>query len=165
MKWLEKVIQVFKIRDLRKKIFFIFMILIIFRIAANIPVPGIDTERLRQFFSNNQLFGLLNIFTGGAMSNLSIIMLGLGPFITATIIMQLLTMIFPQLEALYKEEGERGRQKFNQYSRMLTVPLATLQAYGMLTLLSRQNIIGSLSLVQLITSISVITAGALFLIG
>jgi preprotein translocase subunit SecY len=163
MKWLEKVIQVFKIRDLRKKIFFIFMILIIFRIAANIPVPGIDTERLRQFFSNNQLFGLLNIFTGGAMSNLSIIMLGLGPFITATIIMQLLTMIFPQLEALYKEEGERGRQKFNQYSRMLTVPLATLQAYGMLTLLSRQNIIGSLSLVQWITSISVITAGALFL--
>jgi preprotein translocase subunit SecY len=163
MKWLEKVIQVFKIKDLRKKILFVLMILVIFRIAANIPVPGIDAERLRQFFSNNQLFGLLNIFTGGAMSNLSIIMLGLGPYITATIIMQLLTMIFPQLEALYKEEGERGRQKFNQYSRLLTVPLATLQSYGMLTLLSRQNIIGSLSGVQWLTSISVITAGALFL--
>ena len=164
MKWLNKVIQIFKIKDLRKKIFFVLMILVIFRIAANVPVPGIDTERLSQFFANNQLFGLLNIFTGGAMSNLSIVMLGLGPFITATIIMQLLTMIFPQLEALYKEEGEQGRQKFNQYSRLLTVPLASLQAYGMLTLLSRQGIIDSLSSIQWITSISVITAGALFLI-
>ena len=163
MKWLNKVIQIFKIKDLRKKIFFVLMILVIFRIAANVPVPGIDTERLSQFFANNQLFGLLNIFTGGAMSNLSIVMLGLGPFITATIIMQLLTMIFPQLEALYKEEGEQGRQKFNQYSRLLTVPLASLQAYGMLTLLSRQGIIDSLSSIQWITSISVITAGALFL--
>ncbi len=163
MKLLDKIIQVFKIKDLRKKIFFVLMILVIFRIAANIPVPGIDIERLRQFFANNQLFGLLNIFTGGAMSNLSIIMLGLGPFITATIIMQLLTMIFPQLEALYKEEGEKGRQKFNQYSRILTVPLAVLQSYGMLTLLSRQGILGSFSTIQWATSILVITAGALFL--
>jgi len=163
MKWLNKIIQVFKIKDLRKKIFFVLMILVIFRIAANIPVPGIDTEQLKQFFANNQLFGLLNIFTGGAMSNLSIVMLGLGPFITATIIMQLLTMIFPQMEALYKEEGERGRQKFNQYSRLLTVPLAGLQSYAMLTLLSRQGVISSLSTIQWVTSISVITAGALFL--
>jgi len=163
MKWLEKVIQIFKIKDLRKKIFFVLLILVIFRVAANIPVPGIDTEQLKQFFANNQLFGLLNIFTGGAMSNLSIVMLGLGPFITATIIMQLLTMIFPQLEALYKEEGERGRQKFNQYSRLLTVPLAGLQSYAMLTLLSRQNIISSLSPTQWFTSITVIMAGALFL--
>lgn len=163
MKWLDKVIQIFKIKDLRKKILFVFMILVIFRIAANIPVPGIDIERLKEFFANNQLFGLLNIFTGGAMSNLSIIMLGLGPFITATIIMQLLTMIFPQLEALHKEEGEQGRQKFNQYSRMLTVPLAILQSYAMLTILSRQNIIDSFSSTQWVTSITVITAGALFL--
>ena len=163
MKWLEKTIQIFKIKDLRKKIFFVLMIFIIFRIAANIPVPGIDVERLREFFSNNQLFGLLNIFTGGAMSNLSIIMLGLGPFITATIIMQLLTMIFPQLEALYKEEGESGRQKFNQYSRILTVPLAALQAYAMLNILGRQGILGSFTTIQWATSILVITAGALFL--
>ena len=126
MKWLDKIIQIFKIKDLRVKILFVLMILVVFRIAANIPIPGIDVERLKQFFSNNQLFGLMNIFTGGAMSNLSIIMLGLGPYITATIIMQLLTMIFPKLEALYKEEGEAGRQKFNQYSRMLTVPMAIL---------------------------------------
>src|SRR3989339_1105082 len=144
MRWYQKVIQIFKIKDLRKKIIFVLLILVIFRIAANIPVPGIDAERLRQFFGANQLFGLLNIFTGGAMSNLSIIMLGLGPFITATIIMQLLTMIFPQIEALYKEEGEAGKQKFNQYSRMLTVPLATLQAYAMLTILARQGILGNL---------------------
>lgn len=163
MKWLDKIIQIFKIKDLRKKIFFVMMILVIFRIAANIPVPGMDPERLRQFFANNQLFGLLNIFTGGAMSKLSIVMLGLGPFITATIIMQLLTMIFPQLEALYKEEGEAGRRKFNQYSRMLTVPLAALQSYGMLTILSRQGIISSLSLSQWVISISVTAAGAMFL--
>ncbi len=163
MKWLDKVIQIFKIRDLRKKILFILMIFVIFRIAANIPVPSIDTERLSQFFANNQLFGLLNIFTGGAMSNLSIIMLGLGPFITATIIMQLLTMIFPKLEALYKEEGEQGKQKFNQYSRMLTVPLAAMQGYAMLTLLSRQGVLGSLSAMEWITSICVVTAGAVFL--
>ncbi len=163
MKWLNKVIQVFRIRDLRKKIIFVLMILVVFRIAANIPVPGIDAGQLKQFFSNNQLFGLLNVFTGGAMSNLSVVMLGLGPYITATIIMQLLTMIFPQLEALYKEEGEVGRQKFNQYSRMLTVPLAGLQSYAMLTLLSRQGVLGALTGFQWITSISVITAGALFL--
>ena len=163
MKWLDKVVQIFKIKDLRKKILFVFMILVVFRIAANIPVPGIDTERLRQFFGDNQLFGLLNIFTGGAMSNMSIIMLGLGPYITGTIIMQLLTMIFPQLEAMYKEEGEKGKQKFNQFGRMLTVPLAILQSYAMLNLLSRQGVLDVLTGFQLLVSISVITAGSLFL--
>ncbi|MEA2113699.1 MAG: preprotein translocase subunit SecY [Patescibacteria group bacterium] len=163
MKWLNKIIQIFKVKELRNKILFVLAILVIFRVAANIPVPGIDIERLRQFFSNNQLFGLMNIFTGGAMSNMSISMLGLGPYITATIIMQLLTMIFPSLEAIYKEEGEAGRQKFNQYGRILTVPLAVLQSYGMLTLLSHQGILGSMSALQWVTSISVITAGALFL--
>lgn len=163
MKWLNKIFQVFKIKELRNKVLFVLMVLVIFRIVANIPVPGIDVERLRQFFSNNQLFGLLNIFTGGAMGNLSISMLGLGPYITATIIMQLLTMIFPALEAIYKEEGEAGRQKFNQYGRILTVPLAVLQSYGMLTLLSHQGILGSMSALQWATSIAVITTGALFL--
>ncbi len=163
MNWWQKTIQVFKIKDLRKKIVFVLSMLVVFRVAASIPVPGINQEKLSEFFSNNQLFGLLNVFTGGAMSNFSIVMLGLGPFITATIIMQLLTMIFPKLEALYKEEGETGRQKFNQYSRMLTVPLAVLQSYGMITLLSRQGVIGPLSSFQWFTSISVITAGALFL--
>lgn len=161
--WTNKIIQIFKIKDLRKKIFFVLMILVIFRIAASVPVPAIDQVALQNFFEKSQLFGLLNVFTGGAMSNMSIIMLGLGPFITATIIMQLLTMIFPQLEAMYKEEGEAGRQKFNQFSRMLTVPLAALQSHAMLVIFSRQGILGDPTTMQWITTITVITGGAVFL--
>ncbi|MDI6602921.1 MAG: preprotein translocase subunit SecY, partial [Patescibacteria group bacterium] len=138
-------------------------ILIIFRIMANIPIPGIDIENLRGFFRQFQMFGLLNIFTGGALENLSIAMLGVGPYITATIVMQLLTMIFPQLEKLYKEEGEAGRQKFNQYCRILTVPFAILQSYGMLTLLQRQQVIGPLSPILVFTSILTVTAACVFL--
>ena len=163
MEWLNKVIQIFKIRDLRNKILFVLGILVIFRIMANIPVPGIDIENLRSFFGQFQMFGLLNIFTGGALENLSIAMLGLGPYITAVIIMQLLTMIFPQLEKMYKEEGEAGRQKFNQYARLLTVPFAMLQSFGMLTLLQRQQVIDPLSPTLLFTSILTVTASCVFL--
>lgn len=159
----EKIKLLFKIKDLRKKIFFVLAILVIFRIAANIPVPGIDTEKLKSFFEGNQLFGLINIFTGGAMSQLSIIMLGLGPYITATIILQLLTMIFPKLKQMYHESGPEGRRKFNQYGRMLTVPLAALQAYAMLGLLRSQQVIPVLSPFSLLTAIIVITGGAVFL--
>jgi len=136
---------------------------LVFRIIANIPVPGIDISKLRSFFEGNQLFGLLNLFTGGAMSNFSVAMLGLGPYITALIIMQLLTMIFPGLEQLYKEEGEAGRQKFNQYARLATVPLAALQSYAMIGILRNQQVIGFLSTFQLFTTILVITAGTVFL--
>jgi preprotein translocase subunit SecY len=97
MNWLKKIIQVFKIEDLRKKILFVLGVFALFRVMANIPMPGIDAEKVREFFEGNQIFGLLNLFTGGALDNLSIVMLGLGPYITAVIIMQLLTMIFPQL--------------------------------------------------------------------
>lgn len=159
----QKVFQVFKIPDLRNKILFVLGIFLIFRIMANIPIPGIDAERLRQFFENNQLFGLLNLFTGGALDNLSIAMLGLGPYITAVIVLQLFTMIFPALERMYKEEGEVGRQKFNQYGRMLTVPFAFIQGYGFLTLLTRQNIIGELSPLFTFTALLTITAGTLLL--
>lgn len=158
-----KLSQIFKIKELRDKILFVLGIFVIFRLAANIPVPGIDVEKLSSFFEGNQLFGLLNLFTGGALSNLSIAMLGLGPYITATIIMQLLTMIFPALEALYKEEGEAGRQKFNQYGRLLTIPLAALQGYSMVMLLRSQQIFGALDFFQMATIISVITAGTVFL--
>ncbi|TSC53044.1 MAG: preprotein translocase subunit SecY [Parcubacteria group bacterium LiPW_39] len=159
----QKFLQIFRVRELRSKILFVLAIFIIFRLVANIPVPGIDAEKLKSFFEGNQLFGLLNIFTGGALSNLSIAMLGLGPYITAIIIMQLLTMIFPRLEALYKEEGEAGRQKFNQYGRLLTVPLAAMSAYGMIMLYRSQQIIGALNLFQLATTLIVVTAGTLFL--
>ncbi len=161
--WYQKVIQLFKIRDLRNKILFVLAIFALFRLMANIPIPGINAENIKDFFEQFQMFGLLNIFTGGALDNLSIVMLGLGPYITAVIIMQLLTMIFPQLERMYKEEGEAGRQKFNQYGRILTIPLAVLQSYAMLSLFQRQGVIGALSPTLLLTSIITVTAGALFL--
>ncbi|GAG67707.1 unnamed protein product, partial [marine sediment metagenome] len=106
--WYQKVVQIFKIKDLRNKILFVLGIFALFRVMANMPMPGINAEKMRDFFEGNQIFGLLNLFTGGALDNLSIVMLGLGPYITAVIIMQLLTMIFPQLERMYKEEGESG---------------------------------------------------------
>ena len=126
-KFWEKIKVVFKDKDLRKKVLFILAMLVVFRIAAVIPIPGIDKLKLQAFMEGNQFFGLLNIFSGGALSNLSVVMLGLGPYITASIIMQLLTMIFPKLREMYQEEGAAGRQKFNQYSRFLTVPLAALR--------------------------------------
>jgi len=163
MQWLKKVIQVFKIRDLRNKILFVLGIFVVFRLMANIPMPGIDIENLKSFFDQFQVFGLLNLFTGGTLSNMSIVMLGLGPYITATIIMQLLTMIFPPLERMYKEEGEAGKRKFNQYGRFLTVPLAMLQGYAMLTLFQRQGAIGELGIITLLTSLVTVAAGCLFL--
>ena len=161
--WYKKIVQIFKIRDLRNKILFILGIMVVFRLMANIPIPGIDHDKLRSFFEQFKMFGLINVFTGGALSNLSIVMLGLGPFITAVIIMQLLTMVFPQLEKLYKEEGEAGREKFNQYARILTVPLAALQGFGMLTLFQKRGVVGSLSPLTLFASIATVTAGAMFL--
>jgi len=161
--WLDKLTSLFKNKELRDKIIFVLFLFVVFRIAANVPIPGVGIENLRQFFNTNQVFGLLNIFTGGALSNFSIVMLGLGPYITATIILQLLTMIFPALEKLYKEEGEAGRQKFNQYSRLLTIPLAIFEGYGMIILFQRQGLLGNLSPLILLSSIATITAGAMFL--
>jgi len=161
--WFDKIIAIFKAKDLRNKILFVLAMMVVFRLAANIPIPGIDREKLALFFQKNQFFGLMNLFTGGALENLSIAMLGLGPYITAIIIMQLLTLIFPRLEEMYKEEGEAGRQRFNQYARILTVPLAALQSFAMLNLLRNQGALGQLSISQLIVSIVVITAGSIFL--
>jgi preprotein translocase subunit SecY len=158
-----KIIQIIKFKELRNKILFVFALLIIFRLAAHIPVPGVDIEKLREFFEGNQFFGLLNMFTGGGMENMSIVMLGVGPYITATIIMQLLTMIFPQIKEWYHESGEQGRQKFNQYTRYLTVPLAVLQGYAMISLLRSQGVVGSLDSFALASTIIVITAGTIFL--
>ena len=161
--WFQKFVQIFKIPDLRKKILFILGVFVVFRIMANIPIPGIDTSRLKDLFEANQMLGLLNIFTGGALSRLSIVMLGLGPYITAVIILQLLTMIFPQLEKMYKEEGEAGRQKINQYGRILTVPLAAIQSFAMLTLFQHQGLISNMSPIVLATSVTTVVAGSIFL--
>jgi len=163
MKWLEKIFLLFKIKELRNKILFVLGLLVVFRIISNVPVPGVDLGKLKGFFENNQLFGMINIFTGGAMSNFSIAMLGLGPYITSTIILQLLTMIFPKLKEMYHESGPEGRNKFNQYGRILTVPLAAMNAYGMIALLSNQGVIGSLSTFSMTITITVITAGSVLL--
>jgi len=160
---MNKIAKIFKIKDLRNKVLFVLAMLVIFRVASAIPVPAVDTSRLKDFFANNQLFSLISLFTGGGLSSLSVVMLGLGPYITSSIIMQLLTMIFPSLEQMYKYGGEAGRAKFNQYSRMFTVPLALLQGYGFLLLLSRQGVLLPLSPMQWAGSLAVITAGAVFL--
>lgn len=160
---MNKILQIFKIPDLRKKILMVVFWLLIFRVLATIPIPGIDVVRLNEFFSSNQLFGFLNIFSGGGLSNLSVVMLGVGPYITGVIIMQLLTIVFPALKRAYYEEGAEGRAKFNRYSRYLTVPLAALQSYGFLNLLASQQVLPSLSTVQLLSNVAVITAGSVFL--
>ncbi|MBU2028861.1 preprotein translocase subunit SecY [Patescibacteria group bacterium] len=159
----EKVTQIFKIRELRNKIFFILALLIVFRLAANIPVPGVDQTQLRNFFEGNQLFGLLNLFSGGGLSSISIVMLGVGPYITASIIMQLLTMIIPRLEQIYKEEGEIGRQKFNQWTRWITVPLAAMQTFGMVSLFRSQGVIRAITPFEMFYLIIIAVAGTIFL--
>jgi len=163
---LNKITQIFKIKDLRNKILFVLLVFAIFRIMSNIPMPGISTENLESFFNRFKVLGFLSVLTGGALSNFSIIMLGLGPYITAIIILQLLTMIFPQLEKMYKEEGEAGRQKFNQWGRLLTVPLAAMQSLAMLSWFQRPPnpvIYPALDLFDTIVAVATITAGTILL--
>lgn len=163
LNYLNKVTQIFKIKDLRNKVLIVLALLVIFRIAAAIPIPGVDLENLKNFFASNQFFGLLNVFSGGALDNMSIVMLGVGPYITALIVMQLLTIVFPKLKEIYQESGEQGRVKFNQYTRVLTVPFAILQGFGLLMLLQNQNAISHLGLFDIITNLIVITAGTVLL--
>ncbi len=158
---MNRFLQIFKIKDLRKKILIVLALLVAFRLLAAIPIPGADVAKLREFFNSNQLFGFLNIFSGGGLSNLSVAMLGVGPYITATIIMQLLTIIFPKFKEIYYEEGARGQAKFNQYSRIVSVPLAILQAYGFLSLLAAQHVINRPSGLGLVTNVLAITAGSM----
>src|SRR4051812_13040961 len=158
-----KVRLVFEDEQLRSRILFVLGALVIFRLLAAIPVPGIDTVQLQSFLSNNQFFGLLNIFSGGGFSNLSIVMLGVGPYITASIVMQLMTILIPKLKEMYQEEGDAGRARFMQYSRYLTPPLAFIQAFGFLLLLQQNGIVPHLGLVQLVTNVCVIAAGSVFL--
>lgn len=150
-------------KELRFRILFVLGGLVLFRLLSAIPIPGIDALRLQQFLNNNQFFGLLNIFSGGGFSRLSIVMLGVAPYITSTIIMQLLTVLSPKLKALYHEEGEAGRKKFAMYSRLLTVPLAAIQAFGFLTLYARQGVLGHLSLIEMLINVTVVTAGSVLL--
>jgi preprotein translocase subunit SecY len=155
--------NIFRVAELRNKILFIFGILVVYRVIANIPLPGVDVMALKRLFEGNALLGLLNMFSGGGLSNISIVLLGVAPYITASIIMQLMTTLVPTLERLYKEEGEQGRQKFNMYTRWLTVPLAALQSFSMLSLLRSQQILGDLTPFNMAVIIVTATAGTIFL--
>ncbi|OGY74570.1 MAG: preprotein translocase subunit SecY, partial [Candidatus Jacksonbacteria bacterium RIFOXYA2_FULL_44_7] len=162
-----KLKQIWHAKDLRNDILFVLGILLIYRILAHIPIPGVDVAGLKNYLAGNQILGLLNIFTGGGLSNFSLVMLGLGPYITSSIIFQLLTMVIPQIEELSKE-GERGQQKINQWTRYATVPLAILQSYATIALISRTGqgagaIVSSMTNFELITAIISVTAGTVFL--
>lgn len=161
---MNKILQIFKIKELRKKILMVAFLLLCFRALAAIPIPGVDHQKLSEFFGSNQLLGFLNIFSGGALANLSIMMLGVSPYITSTIIMQVLTMIFPGLKEMYYEEGPVGRAKFNRYSRYLTIPLAVFQAYGFLNLLASKGIIMNLDFFNLARNVVLVTAGSMILL-
>lgn len=154
---------VLKDATLRKRILFTLGALIAFRMLAAFPVPGIDTFRLESFLSSNQFFGLLNIFSGGGLSNLSIVLLGVGPYITASIIMQLGTMMSAKLKTMYQEEGEAGRLKFSQYTRYFTVPIAALQGFALIGLLQQQGVIDQLGTFDMVVNILMVTAGSMLL--
>ena len=148
---------------LRTRILFVLAALVVFRFLAAIPIPGINAAQLQAFLEGNQFFGLLNLFSGGGFSTLSIVMIGLSPYITASIVMQLMTILIPRLKEMYQEEGDSGRQRFMQYSRYLTVPLAFIQAFGFLLLLQQQGIVPQLSPLSLVTNVFVIAAGSMLL--
>lgn len=151
----------FNDRYLRNSILFTLVMLIAFRFLASIPVPGVNPGVLAQFLENNQFFSFLNLFSGGGLSQLSIVVLGVGPYITASIIMQLMTTVSPKLKTLFHEEGSIGRKKFNNYSRLLTVPIALVQGIGILTLLSNQGALPELSTFGMVTNVLVVVAGAM----
>jgi preprotein translocase subunit SecY len=158
---------IFGDKSLRKRILFVIGILVITRVIATIPIPAVGTGSLeaylRQTDATKAVLGLLNIFSGGGLSTMSIAMLGVGPYITASIIMQLMTVLSPALKEMNQEEGEKGRRKFVQYGRLLTLPFALLQGAGLLVLLSRQNIIEHLSRSAFALNLITITAGTLLL--
>jgi preprotein translocase subunit SecY len=150
-------------KTLLRRILFVFGALALFRLLAAIPIPGVNIGALESFFNNNQFLGLLNIFSGGGLSNLSIVMLGVGPFITASIIMQLMTVLSPRLKELYQEEGDAGRARFTQYSRYLTVPLAFIQGLSFLLILRQNGIVTDITPISIITNTMVVAAGSIFL--
>ncbi|MBM5790041.1 preprotein translocase subunit SecY [Candidatus Parcubacteria bacterium] len=155
-------LRIWKIKEIRNSIGFVILMLILFRVAAHIPVPGVAADALQNLFSSNQFFGLLNIFSGGTLENFSVVAMGVAPYITSSIIFQLLGMIIPAMEEMQKEE--HGRQKINQWTRLATVPLAIIQSYGLILLLSQstpvfQNPGASTMLFAILT----MTAGTVFL--
>ncbi len=155
--------MVFGDKSLRSRLLFVAGALLISRLLATIPIPGIDAIKLSNFFSGSQFLGFLDIFSGGGLSNFSIVMLGVGPYITGSIIMQLLTMMVPRLKAMYQEEGEIGRRKFTQYSRLITVPIAFVQGFSFIVLLQKSGVITNFSSMDMFVNMMVIVAGAVIM--
>lgn len=162
---LTKLKSIFTEKTIRNRVFFIFGMLIVFRALSAIPVPGVNTLALEQFLGDNNFFQVLNLFSGGGLSSLSILMLGVGPYITASIIIQLMTMVFPRMKELQQEEGTAGRQKLSQYSRLLTVPLALIQTFSLVAIIGKQSpeVFGALTSFGFI-QIGIIVVGASLLL-
>lgn len=161
---IQKVRAIFDNEELKKKLLFTASIFLIFRLFAHIPVPGVDTFQLQQIFSGNQFLSLLNIFAGGTLSRFSIVAVGINPYITASIIMQLAGMVFPKLKEMQKEEGEAGRAKLNQYTRLLSVPFAIVQSISVIALLRSQNLLTAANPMTMIAMVVAMVAGAMIML-
>lgn len=159
----QAVIDAFRLPDLRRRLLTTLGILVVFRFVAHVPVPGVDITALETLFERNALLGMLDMFSGGAMRNFSVAAMGVYPYITASIIMQLLIPVIPQLQAL-SQEGEAGRNKINVLTHWLTVPLAILSGYGQLVLLRREGVVANAELLPTIATVLALTAGTIFLI-
>lgn len=159
----EKVSFIFKDEVLRKKILFIFFAFIIFRLFSAIPLPMADLDALKTFFSGDGFLGIVNTFSGGGLSGLSIVMLGVIPYITASIIMQLMTIIFPKIKEMQQEGGENGRRKISNFSRLLSIPLAAIQAFGFMALLQSQNVLTNLTSSDIAFGVLIAVTGSVFL--
>jgi preprotein translocase subunit SecY len=160
---MRKITQILKDKELRGKILYVAFLLVVYRLAAHIPIQIVDSQRLEALFRSNQMLGMMNILTGSSMENFSLVMLGVGPYITASIIMQLLTMISPKMKEIYHESGEEGRRKFNQLTRLLTVPLAMLSGFGMITLLRNEGVVlAGVGNAEIIYALISVTAGTIF---
>lgn len=155
--------KIFKDRELRKKTLIVLLLFLAFRFLAHIPVSGVNITQLKALFDQNQFLGLINLLGGGTLANFSILAVGIGPYIYASIVMQLATQIYPKLEELQKE-GEYGRQKINQYTRYMTLPLGVLQAVGMYALLRSQGLIANLNPFELFTFIATLLAGTMLIL-
>lgn len=159
--FLKKVKIIFTDRTILLKILFVFAMLAVFRLLGAIPLPGIDTVKLAQFLANNQFFAFLSLFSGGGLTQLSLVALGVGPYITSSIIMQLLTVIVPSVKQMYHEEGEAGRKKFNQYSRFLAVAMAIVQGIALIALLSSQAVLVLPTFFAKVLFVATVVAGAM----
>jgi preprotein translocase subunit SecY len=149
---------------LRNKVLMVLGLLAITRVIASVPLPGVDTAQMADFFANNQIFQYLSLFSGSGFSSFSIALLGLGPYITASILIQVSTMVFPQMKKLMHEEGEAGRKKISQYTRLLTVPFAYLQGFGLLKLLTSQGVLPAMSLYQSLFMLTIVAASTMIML-